>query len=45
MKYQKDSPLLTGSMKKQVVSQIIWQTLVLFIILLTGHKWIPEVSD
>ena len=45
MKYQKDSPLLSGSMKKQIVSQLIWQTLVLLLVMFTGHQWIPEVSD
>ena len=37
--------MLTESIKKQITSQLIWQTLVLFTVMFTGHTWIPEISD
>ena len=44
-KYQKDSPIISGSMKKQIITQVVWQTFVLFAVLFTGHRWIPESAD
>jgi magnesium-transporting ATPase (P-type) len=44
-KYHKNSPLLSGSMKKQIISQVITQAIVLLGVMFTGHLWIPEEVD
>lgn len=43
--FGKQSELISWSVKKQIVTQIFWQTLLLLIVLFTGHLFIPQSAD
>jgi hypothetical protein len=43
--FSKNSKLITWSVKKQIIGQIIWQIVILFFVSFTGHLFIPEIED
>ena len=43
--FGKQSGLVSWSVKKQIVSQVFWQVFLLFIVMFTGHLFIPQSAD